>query len=77
MNDKDIIRITKLNNVQVENTHNGFMFPLQNVLEIENRIGEIRTIDLIAERDITNIDYLIVHKTPKTIEKELFKEYDD
>lgn len=77
MNDKDIIRITKTSNVRVENTHNGFMFPAQNILEIEYRNGEVRVLDLMAERDITNIDYLLVHDTSNTKRKELFKENDD
>jgi len=76
MNDKDIIRISKIDNIQVENTHNGFMFPVQNILEIEFRGGDVRILDLMADRDITDIDYLIVHETPKTKRKDLFKEID-
>lgn len=77
MNEKDIIRITKTSNVQVKNTHNGFMFPVQNILEIEFRGGDVRILDLMADRDISDINYLIVHETPKTKRKDLFKENDD
>ena len=77
MNEKDIIRITKVNNVQIENTHNGFMFPVQNILEIENRLGEVRVLDLMAQRDLTDIEYMVVHESAKTKRKDLFKEYDD
>ena len=77
MSNKDIIRITKINNVQLENIHNGFVFPMQNVLEVENREGAIRILDLIADRDITDIEYFIVHETSKTTRKNLFIEYKD
>jgi hypothetical protein len=77
MNDKDIIRITKVDNVRVENTHNGFMFPVQNILEIEYRDGGVRVLDLMAQRDISDISYLVVHDSPKTKRKDLFKENDD
>ena len=74
MNDKDIIRITKVNNVRVENLHDGFLFPRQDVLEIENRGGDVRILSLTSERDITNIDYLKVRETDKTSRRDLFKE---
>jgi len=77
MSDKDIIRITKVNNIQIENTHNGLLFPVQSILEVENRGGATRVLDLIAERDITDIDYFVVHETDKTKKKDLFIEYDD
>lgn len=74
MSDKDIIRITKVNNVQVENTHNGYLFPLQSILEIEDRMGNVRVLDLIADRDITDIDYFVIHESSKTKRKDLFTE---
>ena len=77
MSDKDIIRITKTDFVQVENTHNGFMFPVQNILEIEYRDGGVRVLDLMAQRDITDISYLVVHESSKTKKKDLFRESDD
>jgi len=74
MSEDDIIRITKINNVQIENTHNGLLFPLQNILEIEYRWGGIRILDLLADRDITDIKYFTVHETDKTSKKDLFIE---
>lgn len=74
MNDKDIIRITKVNNVRVENLHDGFLFPAQDFLEIETRGGDVRILSLIAERDITDIDYLKLKETDKTKKRDLFKE---
>lgn len=76
MNEKDIIKITKIDNVKIENTHNDFQYPLQSILKIETREGGSRIIDLMADRDITDIDYLVVKETPKTKEKILFKEYE-
>ena len=72
----DIIRITKVNNIRIENAHNGFLFPEQNILEIEDREGNVRILDLMASKDITSIDYLVVHETNKTKRKDLFKEED-
>ena len=77
MSDKDIIRITRIRNVQIENTHSGLLFPVQDILEIEDRGGATRVLDLIAERDITEIDYFVVHETDKTKKKNLFTEYDE
>ena len=72
----DIIRITKVNNIRIENAHNGFLFPEQNILEIEDREGNVHILDLMASKDITSIDYLVVHETNKTKRKDLFKEED-
>lgn len=77
MNDNDIVRITKVNNVQIKNLHDEHLFPLQSVLEVENRGGYTRIIDLIADRDITDITYYEVCETPKTRRKDLFKEFID
>ena len=77
MSDKDIVRITKVDNVRIKNLHDGYLFPLQSVLEIEIRGGATRIIDLIADRDITDIDYYEVCETTKTRRKDLFKEYID
>ena len=76
MNEKDIIKITKIENIKIKNTHNDFEYPLQSILKVETREGGSRIIDLMADRDITDIDYLVVKETPKTKEKILFKEYE-
>lgn len=76
MNEKDIIKITKVDNIRIQNTHDGRLFPLQSILRIETREGECHTIDLIADRDITYINYYVVVETPKTKERVLFKEFE-
>ncbi len=70
----DIVKISKLNYVQIKNTHNEFLYPLQSVLIIEYRNKRQSIIDLVANKDITNIDYFEVIKTSKTKEKILFEE---
>lgn len=77
MNEKDIIKITKIDNIRIRNTHNDYVFPLQSILKVETREGGIRILDLFSERDITSIDYFVVEETPKTKEHILFKEYED
>lgn len=76
MNKKDIIKISKIDNIRIKNKHNGYLFPQQSILKVETREGYYRIIDLIAERDITDIDYFEIVETPKTKEKVLFKEFE-
>ncbi len=75
--DKDIIKITKINNIRVQNKHNGYLFPYQSILEIEFRNGRKRILDLFSQRDITEIDYFEIVRTNKTKEVILFKEFED
>ena len=70
----DIVKISKLNYVQIGNTHNEHLYPLQSVLIVEYRNKKQRIIDLVSNRDITSIDYFKVIRTNKTKEKILFKE---
>ena len=77
MSENDIIRITKVNNIQIKNLHGDFLFPKENILEIENRKGDIRILSLVSERDITDIDYFAVCETSKTKRRDLFMEYSD
>ena len=77
MNKKDIVKIVKIKNIMVKNIHNDFTYPRQDVLEITNRAGEVRIIDLLAERDITNIDYFELVGDKKTTRKVIFQEYCD
>jgi hypothetical protein len=75
MFDKDIVKIELIKGVRVQNTHNGFVFPKQNIMKIYFRGGEIRTLDLFSNRDITDIDYFKVINGITTKTKVLFKEY--
>ena len=73
--DRRIISIIKIDNIQKRNIHNDYLYPMQSILEIDMDNG-FRIIDLIAEKDITDIDYLKVEFTNKTKKKVLFKEED-
>ena len=75
MNNKDIVKIIRISNVRIENTHNGYLFPSQNILRIEYRDKTYRILDLISQKDITDIDYFKVINTNKTKEKTLFEEF--
>lgn len=76
-NEKDIIKITKVDKVRIKNTHNDTLFPEQSILKIEFRGGDYRILDLFSSYDITDIDYYEVVNTPKTKEKVLYKEFED
>ena len=73
--DKKVIAIVKFNNVQIRNKHNDFLFPMQDILEIDMEDG-FRIIDLFSQKDITDIDYFEIVTTPKTKKIVLFKEYE-
>ena len=73
--DRRIISITKIDNVQIRNIHNDYLYPMQSILEVDMDNG-YRIIDLIAEKDITDIDYFEIVTTNKTKKKVLFKESD-
>ena len=77
MNKKDIIKISKIDNIRIKNLHNEYLFPLQSVLKVETRGDGYRIIDLISERDITDIDYFELVETPKTKERAIFKEFEN
>jgi len=73
---KKIMTITKFDNVQIKNTHNGYLYPPQNILEIDSDDG-YRIIDLFSQKDITDIDYFEIVTTSRTKKKVLFQERDD
>ena len=72
---KKIIAVSKINNVQIRNTHNNYLYPIQDVLEVDLEDG-YRIIDLFSQKDITDIDYLEVVHTKKTSKKVLFESND-
>jgi len=74
--DKKIIAIVQFDNVRIRNAHNDYLYPEQSILEIDMEDG-FRIIDMISEKDITDIDYFKVESTNKTRKKVLFKERDD
>lgn len=73
--DRRIISIIKIDNIQIRNTNNNYLYPMQSILEVDMDNG-YRIIDLIAEKDITDIDYFEIVTTNKTKKKVLFKESD-
>lgn len=75
MFDKDIVKVELIKGVRVQNTHNGFVFPKQNIMKIYFRNGNIRILDLFSNRDITDIDYFKIINGITTKTKVLFKEY--
>jgi len=77
MSNKDIIKISHIKNVRVRNTHNDVLFPMQNILQVYFRSGEIRTLDLFSNKDMTEVDYFKIVETPKTKEKLIFLENKD
>lgn len=77
MSNNDIIKISHVKNVRVRNEHNNVVFPMQNVLKIYFRNGEIRTLDLFSNRDMTEVNYYKLVETPRTKEKIIFLENKD
>ena len=72
----NIIRITRKRNVRILNIHNNILFPLQDVIEIEFDNRQKRIIDLMSEKDITDIDYFKVEESDKTKCMNLFLDSD-
>lgn len=72
MFDNDIIKITRYKNCVILNKNENVKFYRQKILKIDFRDKESRFIDLIANFDITEIDYLDIIEFGK--EKVLFKE---
>lgn len=60
MNKEDIIKIELVKGVRIQNLHNGFIFPKQNVIKVYYRNNNVRVLDLFSRIDITDIDYFKV-----------------
>jgi len=71
---EDIVKIEFVKNVNIKNTFNNYVFPLQNIIKIDYRSGKSRTIDLICNRDITSVENLEVIYNSSSKEKVLFEE---
>ena len=72
----NIIRITRKKNVRIKNIHNDYLFPTQDILEIEFENKDKRIIDLFCGKDITEIDYFQVEESKKTKCYDLFIDSD-
>ena len=56
----EIVKIDIVRGARVQNLHNGFTFPRQNVMKVYFRDGSYRVLDLFSKLDITDIDYFRV-----------------
>ncbi len=56
----EIVKIDIVRGARVQNLHNGFTFPRQNVMKVYFRDGSYRVLDLFSKLDITDIDYFKV-----------------
>ena len=75
MNTNRIVKIYELKNAFIENLNHGVAYGKQKVLGVEYKDGTTRYIDLEAQLDITDVDYLkVVKKRRITKTKVLYKE---
>ena len=75
MNTNRIVKIYELKNAFIENLNHGVAYGKQKVLGVEYKDGTTRYIDLEAQLDITDVDYLkVVKKRGITKTKDLYKE---
>ena len=74
MSNKDIIKIFQIKNIRIKNLHNGVIFPPQTIEVIVFRDNSVRVLDLVANRDITDIDYFSIIHTPEDRYITLFEE---
>ena len=74
MSKSDIIAVEIVKNVRIRNLHNDFLFPKQDIMNVYFRDGKKRTLDLLSQRDFTDIDYFKVENTKSTKVNVLFFE---
>lgn len=75
MNTNRIVKIYELKNAFIENLNHGVAYGKQKVLGVEYKDGTTRYIDLEAQLDITDVDYLkVVKRRGITKTKVLYKE---
>ena len=75
MNTNRIVKIYELKNAFIENLNHGVAYGKQKVVGVEYKDGTTRYIDLEAQLDITDVDYLnVVKKRGITKTKVLYKE---
>lgn len=71
----EIIKITKVKNVEIKNSHTGIRYDKQNILKVIYRSGKESIIDLDGEKDITNVDYMKIIYPKKYKEKIIFSDF--
>ena len=72
----NIIEIYIKKNVNIQNLHNEVIYPKQSILVVSYENGSERIIDLMSEKDITDIDYFKVIESDKTKKRVLFNDLD-
>lgn len=72
----NIVEIYIKKNINIQNLHNEIIYPKQSILVVAFENGEERIIDLMSEKDITNIDYFKVIESEKTKKRILFSDSD-
>ena len=72
----NIIEIAIKKNINIINLHNGVIFPKQSILVVSYENKDTRIIDLMSEKDITDIDYFKVIETEKTKKRIIFEDRD-
>ena len=72
----NIVEIYIKKNINIQNLHNEVIYPKQSILIVSYENGTERIIDLMSEKDITDIDYFKVIESDKTKKRTLFKDSD-
>lgn len=72
----NIVEIYIKKNVNIQNLHNEVIYPKQSILVVSYENGTERIIDLMSEKDITDIDYFKVIESDKTKKRILFNDLD-
>lgn len=70
--EKNIVKMTLISNAVIRNIHSNNTFKFNNVMIIEYLDNSKRVLDLVSNRDMTDVDYLKVEKGKLTTEKVLF-----
>lgn len=74
MSENDIIKIVKIKGVKVRHKINKHEFMKRNIIRVDYRNGEHRFINMLAKRDMTDIDYFDIVYPKKIKEKVIFEE---
>lgn len=72
----NIVEIYIKKNINIMNLHNEVIYPKQSILVVSYENGTERIIDLMSEKDITDIDYFKVIESDKTKKRILFNDLD-
>lgn len=75
--ERQVMSIKKITKMELIDHHKPNLHgPLRDVIFITLANGEVKTLDLFADSDVTNVDYWEYKKTWKSKEITLFKHWD-